>query len=66
MSERCEEIDPKIYEEMTWTHKHSVKLYHAIFQHFKYLGINVGFTQFREAVSNFTGIHLKRTFQYAT
>jgi len=66
MSERCEEIDPKLYEEMTWTCKHSVKLYHAIFQHLKYFGMNISFTLFREAVSNFTGIHLKRTFLIAT
>jgi hypothetical protein len=51
---------------MTWTQNPSIRLYYAIFEHLKQLGMNIGFTKFREAVTAFAGLHLKRSFAHAT
>lgn len=67
MANRCSEIDPRIYEQMQeWAPNPAVRLYYAIYGHLKQLGMNISFTKYREAVSAFAGLPLKRTFVFAT
>jgi hypothetical protein len=66
MALRCQEIDPKIYELMNWTHNCTAKLYYAIYAYLKKLGLILSFTKYREAVTAFAGINLKRNFAHST
>lgn len=67
MADRCTEIDPRIYEQMQeWAPNAAVRLYYAIFAHLKQLGMNISFTKYREAVSAFAGLSLKRAYAHAT
>lgn len=67
MAYRCTEIDPRIYEQMQeWAPNPAVRLYYAIFTHLKQLGMNISFTKYRESVSFFVGLKLKRTYVHVT
>ena len=66
MTERCEEVDPRILAKMEWTPNVSLRIFYVIFAHLKSLGMKVSFTKYREKVKANSGYQLKRAFAHQT
>ena len=66
MAERASEMDPRIMRAMDFSSLQAVRLYCAMFFYFKSMGMNVNFSQYRDAVRDRAGFVLNKEYYNKT